>query len=375
MASSIPKTMKALVAPRYCKPKDYEIREIPTPTIENPDDVLIKVHAAGIQAGDTQMAGGMAKLLGKLDFPIKMAIEGSGVVQAVGSAVTTLKPGDAVYGAVFKRPIIPLKQVGFAAEYVVAAEQFLVPKPPGLSFDEAAGLMGNAVTAYQNLRRALELAGVEDTSMAGPLLRGKKVFMPAALSGTGNIGAQMIKRTFKADRLVSTVSTAKLPLVDRLLPGVCDKVIDYTKEDVVREAGGAGAFDVVYNTQWDLPAAVPLANPRTGVIVSIASAPSPALFREVLGPANTPFWVAWVLGAAQWYYAWLLRGTAVRYEFLSGDMGRREDVEAVAAVAARGDVRPVVRTVRMADIDEVRAHCELTRVSKGGVGKLVIQVV
>lgn len=297
------------------------------------------------------------------------------MVQAVGSAVTTLKPGDAVYGAVFKRPIIPLKQVGFVAEYIVTAEQFLVPKPADLPFEEAAGLMGNTVTAYQALRRALELAGM-DTSMDGPLLEGKSVFMPAALSGTGNIGAQMIKRTFRAARLVTTASTAKVAQVDEVMPGVYDKVIDYKKQDVVKEAGGRGAFDIVYNTQWDLPGTIPLANPEMGVIVSIASAPAPALFKDMLGPANTPFWVMWVLGAVQLYYShWLFRGTRIKYEFVSGNPGVRGDVEAAAAIIAKGHIRPVIRTVQMENIDEVRANCELVRVSKGGVGKLIIKIV
>lgn len=65
--SSIPKTMRSLVAPTFCNPDKYEIAEMPVPSIEKPNEILIKVHAASIATGDTQMAKGMFKLLGK--FP------------------------------------------------------------------------------------------------------------------------------------------------------------------------------------------------------------------------------------------------------------------------------------------------------------------
>lgn len=59
----IPKTMRALVATKYCKPDEYKIMDIPVPKIKAPDDVLIRVHAAGLFFGDTALAAGSFKLI------------------------------------------------------------------------------------------------------------------------------------------------------------------------------------------------------------------------------------------------------------------------------------------------------------------------
>lgn len=56
-------TMRSLIAPRYCTPSHYEVAELPIPTIRNPNEVLIKIVAAAISTGDTQIANGMLKML------------------------------------------------------------------------------------------------------------------------------------------------------------------------------------------------------------------------------------------------------------------------------------------------------------------------
>lgn len=64
MASEpIPKTMRALVAPKYCNPDGYEIMQVPVPEIKAPDEVLIRIYAAGIFFGDAQHAAGSSKIL------------------------------------------------------------------------------------------------------------------------------------------------------------------------------------------------------------------------------------------------------------------------------------------------------------------------
>lgn len=65
--ASIPKTMRSLVAPRYCEPKEYEVMEMPVPTIQRPDEVLLKMHAANIFTSDTRTANGMFKLLARMN--------------------------------------------------------------------------------------------------------------------------------------------------------------------------------------------------------------------------------------------------------------------------------------------------------------------
>lgn len=61
--ASIPKTMRSLVAPKYCEPAGYEVVEVPVPEVQDPTGVLVKIHAAGIMTGDTQIAGGAFRFL------------------------------------------------------------------------------------------------------------------------------------------------------------------------------------------------------------------------------------------------------------------------------------------------------------------------
>ncbi|GAW21225.1 hypothetical protein ANO14919_107430 [Xylariales sp. No.14919] len=267
------------------------------------------------------------------------------------------------------RPINLFAEDGFASQYAVAPEACVLPKPAALAHEDAASLPGFTLTAYQCVETGLRLLrenGVADG------LEGKTVFVPGALSGTGSVAIQLLKNHYGVGRLISTVSTGKLPLVERYLPGLVDQVVDYTATRRLTDAIPAGSVDFVLNTQWDLPGAFPLANPRTGVVVSIASAPHPALFREMLPTA--PFWIFWALAVAQWYYAFKLRGTNIKYTFVSGNFGVREDAERTGEFIATGKVKAVKRVVDLEDIEAVRKGCEQVYKGKGGIGKLVIKI-
>jgi hypothetical protein len=69
--------MRSLVALKFCTPSDYEVIDMPVPTIKKPGDVLIRLYACGLQTGDTQRARGMTRILpGKMEFPMKIGAEG-----------------------------------------------------------------------------------------------------------------------------------------------------------------------------------------------------------------------------------------------------------------------------------------------------------
>jgi NADPH:quinone reductase-like Zn-dependent oxidoreductase len=212
--------------------------------------------------------------------------------------------------ALTSRPIDLFAEVGFASQYAVASEAYILPKPVHLTHEDAASLPAFTVTAYQAIETGLQLlreSGVADG------LEGKTVFVPGALSGTGSVAIQLLKKQYGVGRLISTVSTGKLPLVEQYLPGLVDQAVDYTTTKRLTDAIPAGSVDFVLNTQGDLFATFPLANPDKGVVVSIKSLPPPRLFREMLPSA--PFWVFWLLTLAQWYYAFKLRGTSIKYKF------------------------------------------------------------
>ncbi|KAK1494838.1 UMTA methyltransferase [Colletotrichum tamarilloi] len=344
----LPQTMRSLVAPKHGSPVGWEVAEVPVPTITSPTDVIIRVKAGAVMKGDCQRSQGSPIVaLRKESFPIKIGCEGSGIVVAVGADVKTLKVGDAVYGLCFTRPAFSIPDPGFCSEYAVGPERLFLPKPPHMSFEEAASLLGYTVTAYQTIRRGLAIAGQET-------LEGKTVFIPGALSGGGFSAIQVAKNVFGARKIISTVSTSKMSLVEQHLPGMVDELIDYTTTDV-GSVIPKGSVDFMYNTQWNtMGPGIPLLNPKTGILMSIASIPPPTLTKELLGPALVPFWVVWVLHLAQLWYSFLLRGTNIKHEFVSGNPENREDLEKAGELIATGKVKGVFRVVDLADFKSVK---------------------
>ncbi|KAK3684063.1 chaperonin 10-like protein [Podospora appendiculata] len=371
--NNIPLTMRSLVARKYCKPAEYEVVDVPVPTIKRADEVLIRVHAAGISTGDTQFAAGASRFISPLQPPIPLGAQGSGTVIATGSSVTALKPGDAVYGLAIRHgSMLASPLPGFASEYAVARADILLPKPAHISFEDAAVLAGNVTTAAQCLNRYFQLAGQPASSGS---LEGKTVFIPAALSATGSVAIQVVKNVYGAARVVSTVSTAKVPLVATYLPGLIDTLVDYTTQNVV-EAIGKETVDFVYNTQWaTFTSTLPLLKHHTGIAVSIASVPRAETLRKMFGPGNVPFIFIWIAHLANAWYAWKLRGTGVKQDFVSGNPGSREDLERAGEWIAAGKVRAVTTVVALEDLSAVREACGRVATGKGGLGALVIKIV
>ncbi|KAI2468748.1 GroES-like protein [Annulohypoxylon bovei var. microspora] len=374
--TTLPKTMRSLVAPKYCYPTGWEVADMPLPTINDPKELLIKVHAAGISTGDTQLARGDGKyILGKVKFPHKIGFEAAGVVVKVGSGVTNFKPGDAVFAFAKGRPMNMLAAHGFSSEYAVARENLTLLKPAGADFAEACNLT-NVVTTIQTVEMGLRL--MRQNGVTGGL-EGKTVFVSGGLSATGSAAIQVLKNVYGVGRLITTVSTAKVPLVERHLPGLVDQVVDYTQYPNLTDAIPAGSVDLVYNTQWTVTSTFALAKKDTGVVASIASVPSPGLMRGGKeGPPmlpSLPFFVYWFLALAQWYYAWRLRGTRVRHGFHSGNIEVREDFERAGELVAAGKVKAVPRVVPLEDIEALRREAQMVVTGKGGIGKLVIKIV
>ncbi|RYP65448.1 hypothetical protein DL771_008320 [Monosporascus sp. 5C6A] len=365
--------MRSLVAPKYCLPAEYEVRDVPTPAIKGPKDILVKVHAAAIITGDTQLASGMLRVLvGKSELPIKLGIKAAGVVVATASEVTTLKVGDEVYGTAFGRPMDYSVAPGFCSEYCVGQEGLFVRKPPHVRFEDAVALLPAVLTAVQSIERGLQL--MRENGVPGGL-EGKTVFVPGALSATGSVGAQLLKTVYGAGHVISTVSTAKVPLVARRLPaGTVDEIVDYTVARRLTDAVAPGSVDFAYNTQWDLGKVIPLLRRDAGVIVSIASYPPSPLLRQMMPPGSVPFYVLWAADLAQCWYAFLMRGTNIKYDFISGNGGVREELERAAELIALGKVRAVSNIVELEDIGAVRKACEQVYTGKGGLGQLVIKI-
>jgi NADPH:quinone reductase-like Zn-dependent oxidoreductase len=302
-------------------------------------------------------------------LPVKLGIQGGGVVVAVGSGVKDLRPGDEVYGMHAAHPIIPWRAVGYCSEYVVTKERFLLRKPSHLSIEEAVSLLASTVTAYQGIRLGMSLM----PGSGSDKLEGKTVFVPAALGSTGFVALQMLKKVYGAGKVISTVSTPKVPLVEKLMPGIVDQVIDYKTQDVVKEVG-RGKVDFIYNTMWNLNSLYPLLNPKTGVVLAIAGAvPKSEVLRSVFGD-TLPLWLAWSCDLTQLYYKWKFWGTNIKQEFVSGNPGVREDVEAAGEIIASGRLKGIMTVVNFSDLEAVRRECGKIESMKGAVGKLIIRM-
>ncbi|OTA68629.1 GroES-like protein [Hypoxylon sp. EC38] len=369
--AKVPEKMRSLVALKYCWPTEWEVADMPVSTIKDPDDILIKVQAAGITTGDTHLIRGATRfIVGGLKFPHKIGLEAAGIVVAVGSGVTKFKPGDAVYAFAHShtRPMDLLADGGFVSEYAISKEFVTLHKPANCTFGDMCST-ANVVTALQTIEMGLQLLrqnGVTDG------LQGKTVFVPGALSATGSVGIQILKNVYGVGKLISTVSTAKVPLVEQYLPGLVDQIVDYTKCKNLTDAIPAGSVDFVYNTQWGVTNTFPLVKPDTGVVASIASIPSPDLLRVMLLPL--PFFVYWFSGLVQWWYWFKARGTNIKHELHSGNLAVREDLERAGELFATGKVRPVNRVVDLEDIEAVRREAQKVATGKGGIGKLVIKI-
>lgn len=289
---------------------------------------------------------------------------------STGSAVTAFKPGDAVYGMAFGRPIEFLRPPGFCSEYCIGRESLFLPKPPHVTFEEATGLLAFTLTALESL----ELAA-KHMATHGKQLEGSTVFVPGALSATGSVAVQLLKNVYGVKKLVATVSTPKVPMVNQHLPGLVDQIVDYKTTPKLTDAVPAGSVDFAYNTQFSaLASLVPLLDERTGVIVSIASVFPSRLMKLVMGP-SLPIWVGWLADLAQLYNRWLIRGTNISLDFVSGNMADRELVERTAEIIALQKVRCVMRVVNLEDIDGLRRACDEVYTGRGGLGKLVVKIV
>ncbi|KAI8957976.1 GroES-like protein [Daldinia sp. FL1419] len=368
--AALPKSMRSLVAPKYCWPTDWEVVNMLVPEVTNPKDVLIKVHTASIATGDTQIArGGTRYLIGELKMPHKIGIEASGIVVSTGSGVTLFKPGDEVYSFGQCHPMDLTAEKGFCSEYAVAQENLTILKPTSCSFEDMCN-MSSVITSLQTIEMGLRLMrenGVTDG------LGGKTVLVTGGLGGTGYVAMQMLKNVYGVGKIITTVSTNKVPLVEQYLPGVVDQVIDYTRVKNLMDAIPPGSIDMVYNTQWLVTSLFPLVKQDVGVVASIASVPTPALVRRMLPPL--PFFVYWLVGLAQWRYWLKLSGTNVKHEFNSGNPGKREDLERAGEIMALGKIKTVNNIVKLEDIETVRKEAQKVATGKGNTGKLMVKIV
>src|ERR687886_697784 len=213
-------TMKAIVRYEYGSPDVLELRDIDKPEIGD-EEVLLRVHAAGVDRGVWHLMTGLA-------YPIRLAGYGlrapknpvlggdvAGVVEAVGKDVARFQSGDEVFGI----------GEGTFAEYARALEDKLAPRPANLTFEQAAVVAISGLTALQGLRDH------------GKVRPGQEVLVIGASGGVGTYAVQLAK-AFGA-QVTGVCSTTKVEMVRSI---GADHVIDYTREDF---AEGGQRYDLI----------------------------------------------------------------------------------------------------------------------------------
>jgi NADPH:quinone reductase-like Zn-dependent oxidoreductase len=204
--------MKAVVYTEYGPPEVLQLKEVEKPTLKD-DEVLIKIYAAAITAGDVIVLKGepfVTRLMTGLLKP-KNTIPGkemAGRVEAVGENVTQFEPGDEVFGD------LSVAGWGAFAEYVSVPENAIALKPANLTFEQAAAVPESALVALQALRDK------------GKIQPGQKVLINGASGGVGAYAVQIAK-SFGAE-VTAVCSTRNMDMVRSI---GADYVIDYTVED------------------------------------------------------------------------------------------------------------------------------------------------
>lgn len=212
-------TMRAIVQEAYGSADVLHMAQIPKPKIAE-NEVLVRVHAAGLDRGTWHITTGLPYAL-RLAYGIRApknpvpGLDLAGTVEEVGAAVTRFSIGDQVFGV----------GKGSFAEYAAARESQLARIPANVSFEQASVVPVSGCTALQALRTG------------GPIVPGQKVLILGASGGVGSYAVQLAK----AAGAVATgvCSTAKMDLVRSL---GADHVIDYTKQDF---AEGTGHYDLI----------------------------------------------------------------------------------------------------------------------------------
>jgi NADPH:quinone reductase-like Zn-dependent oxidoreductase len=242
--------MKALMQDDYGGLDAMRIGDLPDP-VPGPDDVLVEVHAAGINPIDWKVRGGALRARLELTFPDVLGRDLSGVIVAVGANVTDLKTGDALFG------VCPPNRWGSHAELIAVDASIVAIKPHEVSHVEAASIALVGITA---------LTALEKTATIEP---GMKVLIHAGAGGVGAFAIQYCKS--RGAMVYATCSAGNSEFVRGL---GADEAIDYTKGDF---AAGLSDIDVVYDTMGgDIHVRSQAVLKPGGMLVCLNAAPVPA---------------------------------------------------------------------------------------------------
>lgn len=323
-------SMKGLLARCYGAPDVLTLEQVAKPT-PNDDQLLVKVHAAGLNPVDWHYMRGspyVIRLASGIGSPkdSRVGSDFAGTVEAVGRNVTHFKPGDEVFGGAN----------GAVAEYVVVREtRGVALKPANVTFEQAGSVAVAALTALQGLR---DHGGIEP---------GQKVLINGASGGVGTFAVQLAKH-FGA-QVTGVCSTRNVELVRSL---GADRVVDYTQEDF---AASSERYDIILDNVGN----------RSLSDLRRVLQPNGALI--IVGAAKGD-WIAPLMGA--------IKATVVQ-PFVDHKVGSfiaqlgQDDMKLLGELMQTGKVTPVIdRRYALSDAAEAMEYLEAGRAR----GKVVVNV-
>jgi NADPH:quinone reductase-like Zn-dependent oxidoreductase len=332
--------VKAFILDRYGSKVALRAGEMADPAMGE-DDVLVQVHAAGVNLLDSKIRKGEFKLILPYRTPLILGHDLAGVVVRVGARVKDFKPGDEV----FARPAD--YRIGTFAELIAVQEKDVALKPKQLTMEEAASIPLVGLTSWQAL--------VE----RGQLKPGQKAFIQAGSGGVGSFAIQLAKHL--GATAATTTGTSNIEFVRGL---GADVIVDYKKEDFGIKLSD---YDLVLHSQDGEALDKSLRVLRTGGrLISISGPPDPA-FAEQIG---APWFVKLFTRVASFGVRRKAKQLDTTFSFLfmkaSGDQLRK-----IAALLEAGVVRPVVDKVfPFHSTNQALAYVETGRTR----GKVVIKV-
>ncbi|MCQ6959316.1 NADP-dependent oxidoreductase [Mucilaginibacter aquariorum] len=332
--------MKAFIIDKYKSKDDGRIGQIPVPE-PKPDEVLVEVHAAGINLLDSKIRSGEFKLILPYKTPFVLGHDVAGVVTKVGTHVQQFKVGDEVYA----RPAD--YHIGTFAEFIAIKEADVAIKPEKLTMEEAASIPLVGLTAWQALIER------------GNLQKGQKVFIQAGSGGVGTFAIQLAKH------LGATVSTTTSAANTKLVKSLgADVVIDYKKDDFEKILHD---YDLVLNSQDGKTLEKSLHVLKAGgKLISISGPPDPGFAEEI----GAPWFVKLIMRLLSSGVRKKAKRLKINFSFLFM-RANGEQLKEITSLINSGAIIPVVDKVfSFESIKEAMTYVESGRAK----GKVVIKI-
>jgi NADPH:quinone reductase-like Zn-dependent oxidoreductase len=332
--------MKAFIIDGYSKKSPMRLGKMPKPEFRD-NDVLIEVHAAGLNLLDSKIKSGEFKLILPYRMPLVLGHDVAGVVIQVGSRVRQFKVGDEVYSRV------PDHRIGTFAEFIAVNENDVAPKPKNITMEEAASIPLVGLTAWQALVERAHLK------------KGQKVFIQAGSGGVGTFAIQL------ARHIGATVATTTSSVNTDLVKGLgADIVIDYKKDDFEKVLQN---YDVVLHSQDAVALEKSLRVLKSGgTLISISGPPDPAFAKGIGAP--------WFVSLIVRLLSAGVRKKATRRDLKYSFLFMRADghqLREITRLIEAGAIHPVMdRVFPFESTNEALAYVESGRAK----GKVVVKI-